>query len=79
MYYRIPTRTSPLAVKIIVAIVAVIFIAILSIPLWGPPVLTKFYLDNWDSRLASRVVVVKARINDSWPLFAQTTAAKQGE
>ena len=73
MYYRTPSKTVPWLVKTIVFIVAVAFIAILSLPLWGPPVLTKFYLNHWDTRLASQMVVVKAKINSS-PLFAYVSS-----
>lgn len=80
MYYRIPpTRTAPVVVKFVVAFVALAFLAVLTLPEWGPPVLTKYYLNNWDDRIASQVVIVKARIHHSWPAFAQTSTRRAGE
>lgn len=81
MYYRTPYRTAPWIVKAVVLVVAVVFFAILLLPLWGPPVLTKFYLNNWDTRLASQVDAAKARLHSS-PLFAYVSvlaAVKDGE
>lgn len=79
MYYRTPSRTSPLLVRFIVLLVATIFFAILSLPIWGPPVLTRIYLNNWDARLTSQMLVVKSKVENSWPLLARSAPARNGE